>query len=238
MDFFEKHKALIITILLMSVLLLGMYNVHVSSSNEKVRETLIELNQAPPPETEAEEETAPPQERENPHRKFNFETHQAYNQDQEESRRNFESRLDEIFEKNSAEQTASEEEASSAGDYRLQSNQNKERREASEGEGTSPETSTRRGTLRNSSISFSLLGRTALDIPNPIYTCDAPGKIVVNIVVNESGEVTDTSINESSSTSSNECLEEQAMKYARRAVFSRLSGKDSQPGTITYNFQG
>lgn len=235
MDFFEKHKALIITVLLMSVLLLGMYNIHVSNSNEKVRETLIELNQMRPPKAKPEEQKETEPEPPEP-RKPELETHQAFNQDQEE-RENFESRLDEIFKKNAADQEAAQEETASQGNYRVESDQNQQKREASEGDQTTQETSVQPGTLRNSSIAFSLVGRNAIDIPNPIYTCDTRGKIVVNIVVNENGEVTETSINKNSSTSSNECLIEQALEYARGAVFSRLQGRNQQPGTITYNFQ-
>lgn len=237
MDFFEKHKALIITVLLMSVLLLGMYNIHVSNSNEKVRETLIELNQLRP-EPEPKEKVQPEQEPKPAQPDPEFETHQAFNQNQEENQKNLESRLDEIFEKNSASQEASEEDINpTQGEQIIESSLEKEKREASHGNQSSTKTSTQKGTLRNSSIAFSLVGRTAVDIPNPIYTCDTPGKIVVNIVVNQNGEVIDTSINKNSSTSSNECLIEQALDYANRALFSRFPGKNAQPGTITYNFQ-
>ena len=91
--------------------------------------------------------------------------------------------------------------------------------------------------MRNSSISFSLRGRNAVSIPNPIYTCDLPGKIVVNITVDAEGRVIDTDINKASSNSDNECLTEKALEYALNARFSRLAGRNEQPGTITYNFK-
>ncbi|MEG9327767.1 energy transducer TonB [Salinimicrobium catena] len=240
MDFFEKHKALIITVLLFAVLFLAMYNINISRSNQKVRETLIELNNLRAEEPKKQEQPKTEQQPETPPRqRQNFETHQAFNQNQEESRRNFESRLDEIFEKNSASQEASEEESTStsSGDLNLEPNRRQKRQKASEGNDTSEELSTQKGSLRNSSISFSLVGRSAIEIPNPIYTCDTSGKIVVNITVDSDGRVIDTSVNKRSSTSSNECLTEMALDYASGARFSKLPGRTSQPGTITYYFQ-
>lgn len=237
MDFFEEHKALIITVLLFSVLFLAMYNINISRSNEKVRETLIKLNDLRPEESQEREQ--PEQEQHTEPQRPNLETHQAFNQNEQESRKNFESRLDEIFEKNSVSQEASEAENTntSEGELKLEPNRRQQKQEASEGNNTSDELSTPTGSLRNSSISFSLVGRSAIDIPNPIYTCDTPGKVVININVNDRGEVTETSVNKSSSTSDNECLTEKAQQYARAARFSKLPGRTSQPGTITYYFQ-
>ncbi|WP_029034021.1 energy transducer TonB family protein [Salinimicrobium terrae] len=240
MDFFDRHKALIITTLIFSILILSMYNINISNESKKIRETLIELNELRPPV--AEEEQPEPEEQEpvepqppNP----SVQTHQAFNQNQEESQRNLESRLDEIFEKNAAEQEASEEESTepAKGQVVVRNSKTEERRKASEGNNSSKETSIQPGSMRNSSISFSLLGRTAIDIPNPIYTCDTRGRVVVNITVNSSGDVVKTSINKNASSTSNECLENMAMEYAANAKFTRLAGRDSQPGTITYNFQ-
>lgn len=240
MNFFEEHKALIITVLLFAILFLAMYNINISNSNEKVRETLIELNDLRAEDSAEQEQPEPEQQPQAPEtQRPNLETHQAFNQNQQESRRNFESRLDEIFQKNSANQEASEEESTnpSEGNLDLQPNRQEKKQKASEGNDNSKETSIQEGTLRNSSISFSLIGRSAIKIPNPIYTCDTPGKIVVNITVNANGKVVETSVNKGSSTTDNECLAEMAQKYARGAQFSELPGRTSQPGTITYYFQ-
>lgn len=239
-DFFDEHKALIITILIFAVLLLTMYNINLSNANDKVRETLIQLNDIrpePPKEEQREEqEEEPPTP---PEQRPNLQTHQAFNQNQEESQRNVESRLDEIFKKNSAQQEAAEEESAneSSGELNIPASPRERTKKASEGNNTTEDISTRRGSIRNSSISFSLLGRTAVDIPNPIYTCDRGGKVVVNISVNALGEVTDTSINKSASSTTNECLTNKALEYASAAKFSKLAGRNSQPGTITYYFQ-
>lgn len=240
MDLFDRHKALIITVLIFSILILLMYNIKISNESKKIRETLIELNEIlppPPPEEEPEPEEQQPQEPQRP--SPTVQTHQAFNQNREESQRNFESRLDEIFQKNAAQQEAADEEATqpSRGDIAVNPNRSEEKKKASQGNNSSKETSVEEGSLRNSSISFSLRGRTAVFIPNPIYTCDTGGKVVVNISVNANGDVVRTSVNKSASTTSNECLTDQALEYAQDARFSRLAGRDSQPGTITYNFQ-
>lgn len=241
MDFFDRHKALIITTLIFSILILSMYNINISNESKKLRETLIQLNDLRP-ESPPEEQRPEPEEPEPPApqpERPAFETHRAYNQNQQESQRNLESRLDEIFQKNAAEQEASEAESTqpSKGEIALNNSKQQERKKASEGDNTRTETSVKKGTMRNSSISFSLLNRTAVDIPNPIYTCDRQGRVVVNITVNANGDVIKTSINKNASTTSNECLTDMAQEYAASARFSRLAGRDSQPGTITYNFQ-
>lgn len=241
MEFYNQNKALILTFLVCSLLLLVLYNIKLSNSSDNKREMLVDLEhweqkdpedeQEPEPEEAQEQEEEPPQP--------NLRTHQAFNQERQENSRNFQERLDEIFERNSAESTASGEENSnpSEGDFNLSENSPEETQERSDGNDKSEEISTETGNIRNSSISFSLVGRSAFHIPNPIYTCDNAGKIVVNITVNSEGTVTSTSINKASSTSSNKCLLENAEEYAAGAQFSELRGRDDQKGTITYYFQ-
>ena len=239
--FFDEHKALIITILLFSLLLLLMYNIRLSNNNAEMQEMLVNLEQLrqEEPEEQQTEEPEEPEERPTPPQ-TNVQTHQAFNQNREVTTENFQQRLDEIFEKNSAEQTASEEESteSSQGEFNLSQNSRNRVQERSDGNNTSDATSAKSGTMRNSSIAFSLVGRSAYNIPNPIYTCDTSGKIVVNIIVNAQGAVTRTSLNKGSSTSTNDCLVDNALEYAAGALFSPLNGRNEQKGTITYFFQG
>ncbi|APY01405.1 hypothetical protein BWR22_14200 [Lacinutrix venerupis] len=89
---------------------------------------------------------------------------------------------------------------------------------------------------KNSSVFYSLLGRTDTFLPIPVYLCEANGKIVVNITVNALGKVIKSSIN-ASSTSNNACLQKHALEYAADARFS-TSNKSAQIGTITFVFQG
>ncbi len=90
---------------------------------------------------------------------------------------------------------------------------------------------------RNTSVSYSMIERLHVALPIPIYTCIEGGKIVINVVVNASGTVIDTSVNEKSSSTLNGCLVDNALEYAQKSRFE-TSSRASQKGTITYLFQG
>jgi len=107
-NFFDRHKALIITSLLFAVLMLALYNFNLANNNQETAEMLVDLEQF-----KAEEEKVPdPEEQEEtPQRNpKDVQTHQAYNQDKETREADFKNQLDEIFEKNSAEQEQAENE--------------------------------------------------------------------------------------------------------------------------------
>jgi len=89
---------------------------------------------------------------------------------------------------------------------------------------------------RESTVSYHLPERQAVYIPNPVYTCNAQGKIVLNITVNNKGSITQMAVNKKASTSTNGCLIDQALAYADEAVFS-TSHKTTQLGSITFIFQ-
>lgn len=238
MGFFDRHKALVITILSMLLLLLLLFNISLNSSKDNFAGTIIDLEHLElEQEVESSSEEAQIEPRES--NKSSVRTHQAFNQEQEARDQNFQQRLEEIFERNSAQQDASESDTRSSqdADYSLDTN-SEQQQERSDGDNTNTRLSQQTGSLQNSSISFSLVGRAARTIPNPVYTCSATGKIVVNIRVNDRGEVYNTSINKASSTSTNQCLEERALEYAAQAQFSEVPGRNSQIGTITYHFQG
>jgi len=86
-------------------------------------------------------------------------------------------------------------------------------------------------------ISYSLEGRTEVYINPPVYQCQGSGKVVVDIVVNQSGYVTDASINKPLSQITEECLIDAAN---RAALVTRFNAKntapDKQRGRITYIF--
>ncbi|WP_375238382.1 energy transducer TonB [Aurantibacter sp.] len=88
---------------------------------------------------------------------------------------------------------------------------------------------------KNSSVSYSLLNREAISIPVPVYLCDASGKVNISITVNANGKVVKASINSSVSVKNN-CLQERALQYAKRARFNS-SQTINQLGSITYLFQ-
>jgi hypothetical protein len=95
-----------------------------------------------------------------------------------------------------------------------------------------------RSSKRNSTVSYRLVDRSSLDLPNPVYICDARGKVVINIIVSDTGRVLKATYNATSSTTTNECLIDSALEYAENAMFSTSSTKPKQLGTITYNFPG
>ncbi len=90
---------------------------------------------------------------------------------------------------------------------------------------------------RRSTVSYNLNERNAIKIPNPVYTCDATGKVVINIEVSNLGSVTRAYYNKAASTTTNGCLLDQALEYAQQALFND-SKRTSQLGTITFEFQG
>jgi hypothetical protein len=93
-------------------------------------------------------------------------------------------------------------------------------------------------TNRNSTNSFRLKGRKALYFPNPVYTCEGFGKVVLNIEVSDMGKVVRTSVNKSASSTTNLCLIDSAIEYAEQTRFTTKAGVQSQEGTITYIFPG
>ncbi|GAB1858299.1 hypothetical protein MHTCC0001_31360 [Flavobacteriaceae bacterium MHTCC 0001] len=93
------------------------------------------------------------------------------------------------------------------------------------------------GANTKSTVSYSLINRDDIYIPIPVYLCEFSGKIIVNITVNSKGDVIDAYTN-TSSNSSNKCLVEHALKYAKDSRFSSDPSKKTQIGTITFNFIG
>ena len=89
-----------------------------------------------------------------------------------------------------------------------------------------------------STNSYHLLNRKVIEFPNPVYICDSFGKVVLLIEVNANGYVIMTSVNKNASTTSNLCLIESAIDYAKKARFTKNKNKPSQMGSITYIFPG
>ena len=80
--------------------------------------------------------------------------------------------------------------------------------------------------------------RQALHLPNPVYTCDASGKIVITIEVNRLGKIVRMDYNKTLSTTTNGCLIDAALVYAKKTRFNTNSSKEKQLGTISYHFPG
>ena len=56
---------------------------------------------------------------------------------------------------------------------------------------------------KNTTISYQLVDRKQLRLPNPVYTCGRGGKIVISIEVNAMGKVVKATYNKLASTTTN-----------------------------------
>ncbi len=86
-------------------------------------------------------------------------------------------------------------------------------------------------------VAYNLTGRTLVgSLPKPPYNGNREGKIMVNVVVNERGEVTAATYRAEGST----IIDSEMVEAARRAALkARFSSSDQfqQGGTITYIFK-
>ena len=240
MKFNNSHKALALTLLIALSVILSLFNYSIIKKNEAVVEILIDIT---PPDL-FEEDTQEKLEQKNNSQK----TNKGYNETKEYKHfaqafkpiappKDYDDpRLRNRVEKTlEVKETIKTEENATISNEELTSFESvniilKKRLNALQ------EANNEVSANKNSSIIYSLLGRTDTSLPIPIYLCEANGKIVVNITVNGFGEVVSTAIN-SSSTSNNECLQKHALEYAKEAHFD-ASSKKSQIGTITFNFEG
>jgi hypothetical protein len=87
-------------------------------------------------------------------------------------------------------------------------------------------------------ISYSLKGRKSYSLPNPGYTCNGSGVVVIQIKVDKTGVVKDASYNASASSRATTCMIERALKYAKKSRFDYKSSVAMQSGTVTYKFMG
>lgn len=90
----------------------------------------------------------------------------------------------------------------------------------------------------NVTVSYSLSApvRHAVKMPVPAYMCEGGGEVIVNIVVNPSGEVVDCRVDDALSASNN-CLREAALSKATLTLFNADSSAPArQKGTISYLF--
>jgi TonB family protein len=99
------------------------------------------------------------------------------------------------------------------------------------GDGTGP------GVGSGSGPSFSLVGRTRRILPTPEYKSDNQGRVVINVLVDQEGNVVEAEFNSGLSTTSDIQLRNAALEAARRSKFSvKLDATVVQRGTITYQF--
>jgi hypothetical protein len=106
-------------------------------------------------------------------------------------------------------------------------------KESDNGKGESKKQDTKRkGTV---TVSFSLKNPTRYSrhLVKPAYRCEGGGEVVVAIIVNQRGEVTQAWIE----SGGDECMRQTAIQSARGSRFDiNKSAPTKQQGTITYIF--
>jgi len=86
-------------------------------------------------------------------------------------------------------------------------------------------------------IFYDLAGRNHLRLPIPIYLCQGSGKVMLNIEVNQQGDVVKAQIEPAESTTSDPCLIETAVNTALISRFNPdVKSPKIQKGTLTYIF--
>jgi len=229
MNFSYSYKAFVITLLLVGNLYLILYFTQLPKSAEQNEEEYeIEYIQ----EEFLEEELAS-----NSSEKIKIETHTVNNEAEDfikelenERQENPESLEDKLSEINNAI-------SHSENNHDAYETINKEKLE-SDSKPSISEDITKHSNNKNTTNSYRLVNRKATYFPNPVYTCDAYGKVVLHIEVNSLGKVTLATINTNSSTTNNACLLESAIGYAKKARFTKSENKPLQMGSITYIFPG
>lgn len=83
---------------------------------------------------------------------------------------------------------------------------------------------------------YTLAGRKALAIPEPKYTCNEEGRVVVQIAVDRAGKVISATPGARGTTNTAKCLQDQAKAAALKARFD-AGDSDKQIGTIVYNYR-
>ncbi|MEM9075895.1 MAG: hypothetical protein AAGC43_02605 [Bacteroidota bacterium] len=227
----------LITFFSMSLVILLLYNIHLGGMKEE--EYVIELSLADEDiEKLLEEEEKRLEELAN---NDPIKSHMALNETAKPSVGNPEplKTLEELMEERELNGETGESSASD-GEYaeylkKLAEKRQEKKQQLSERE-EQKETFTNALKDRRTSISYSLVERNAYSLPPPIYTCIEGGKVVINIKVDQSGYVIEADYNDQSSSTSNGCLVDNAIRYALKARFNP-SSKNSQIGTITYLFQ-
>lgn len=259
MEFIDKHKALIITVLISGTVVLALFALGIKQQSQALAESYYEL---PPPLTPEEQKLLEELALNDPNIS---ETNQAYNSENEfkEMMKNFKSVSADDFDKHAkqteTEDTEIQEEVTdvqnntSTEDYSLNENElssyskinnviamrsaEKRKSAKSNGDNSTNSLANNYSANTNSSVSYSLVNRKDRHLPPPVYLCEEGGKIVINITVNATGEVINAYVN-NSSNSKNACLIESALKYANEARFSPDASKNQQIGSITYYFKG
>lgn len=237
MHFIDKYKALLITSLITGIVGFGMFSIHLTNTKALIAETIYEIEKKT--EKEIQKELEEIQDLISPT------TNKAYNEDEEYKKlmKNFKTISADDFEKttkrlkdNKAErETTTNATYKKSKDFALKQNESESYKKLQDvldkkQAGIAEHAKT------GSTLTYSLKDRRLLSYNTPRYLCERSGKIVVNIKVDNSGNVYEAYIN-GSSNSNNECLIEHAIEYAKSVRFN-LSNRTDQLGSITFYFKG
>lgn len=238
MNFNYSYRAFLITSLLTGSLVLFLFSVKLSKEREESTEETYDIVMAPEellPEDLAIAELTP--------EKVKIETNRAYNEaekfissvenEDEEITETTEGKLQEM---NEALENSKSDNGNGA-TVTTKPEKEKKKKFSNSETGKEGEAVVKSGN-RNTTISYQLVNRKDIDLPNPVYTCYGSGKVVINVEVNNLGKVVKNSYNKTASTTSNECLIDAALEYSEQARFSTDASKAKQLGTITFNFPG
>ena len=230
MNFNYSYKAFVITILLLGNLYLLFYFVKLPS-NQIIPEDEFEIEYASE-EILPEEDLAKVSEE-----KTKIETHKVFSEDQKfikelesDRKENSESIEDKLSEINDAISDSKMERVAIPPEKKIEKKK--------DAKSTNLESTLATTNNSKSTNSYRLINRKVIVFPNPVYTCDSFGKVVLHIEVNANGYVIMTSVNKNASTTTNLCLIESAIDYAKKARFTKDANKPSQMGSITYVFPG
>tara|TARA_R110000868_G_scaffold152158_1_gene376802 strand:+ start:2166 stop:2885 length:720 start_codon:yes stop_codon:yes gene_type:complete len=233
----DQHKALLITCFIAGTVVLSVFNLSLKQQDELASESYYEIE----PEKELTEEDIKILEALEKLNNTEAETNSAFNETQKSKQfaqayKTIAPPEDYVPKHNSSEENSAE---SYTKKYEDKQDSRVDKDELSSFDKVNDLLKKQQEENNNnkSTISYSLINRKKVFIPIPIYLCEENGKIIINITVNAKGSVTDAYLN-TSSTSSNQCLQEHALEYAKQAQFSSDGSKESQLGSITFNFIG
>ncbi|MEM0517960.1 MULTISPECIES: hypothetical protein [Aequorivita] len=238
MNFNYSYRAFLITSLLSGSLVLFLYSVKLSKEQVAPNEESFDVVMAPEellPEDIAIAKLSP--------EKVKIETNRAYNQaekfissvenDNREITETTEGKLQEINEA-----ITNSKSDNGVGTTVLTKPEKENKKKFSNSESNKTDEAVVSSGNRNTTISYRLVNRKDIELPNPVYTCYGSGKVVINVEVNNLGKVVKNSYNKSASSTANECLIDAALDYSKEARFNTDAVREKQLGTITFNFPG
>jgi len=239
MHFIEKYKAILITSLITGIVTFGMFGIKLSNTKALIAETIYEIEQKTEEDIQKELEELQDLK--------SLTTNKAYNEDEEYKKlmKNFKTVSADDFEKatkqleeNKAEreiETVENSNYKTTKAYALKYNETESYKKLQDLL-DKKQNGIAEHAAGGSTLSYSLKDRRLLSYNTPRYLCERSGKIVVNIKVDNTGNVYDAYIN-GSSNSNNECLIELAIEYAKSVRFN-TSKRTDQLGSITFYFKG